>query len=1010
MEKEDDLKSIFLKENVNVWSEKQSTLEEQALKELEIVARENTEKQNVDISDKQKCINVATVSLDINSYIQRQQNLKKRQDFNRSLNEVSCKTTKIAKKRQKVNATIDTDNYLMADDKGEDKFETDKESNETESGSEYVPSDLDCESDKEHYNFSVSQKQTKRKRSENNIKKIIDDGILENYQSRLDNYYKKLEDEELLKKLEGTCNEEVEYHMLKGGLKVTINIWNKLYTYQQDSLKWLWKLHTKNSGGLLGDEMGLGKTVQIIAFLHSLEYSKISSCHGRFTGLGPSLIVCPATVIYQWLKHFQEWAPEFRVAILHQSGSFHGNKATLIKEMHKSKGIIITTYLGVIKYQTNLLDYNWHYIILDEGHKIRNPTAKATVAIKLFKTPHRIMLTGSPMQNDLTELWSLLDFTNPGLLGNLKTFQEHFSTPILHGGFANSTPMQEATALSVASILKDLISPYLLRRSKQEVQHHILLPNKTEQVLFCSLSDEQKLLYKEYLMDDDVSHILGKGVKNWAADNHVRARVFVAITKLRKICNHPDIYLSETKDDEPSMSSTFGNYKKSGKMIVVSALLKIWKKEGHRVLLFTQTRSMIKIFKDFLNEQGYKYLKMDGTTPISSRQPMIQTFNTDSSYDVFLLTTRVGGLGVNLTGANRVIIYDPDWNPATDTQARERAWRIGQDKQVTIYRLLAAGTIEEKMYQRQVWKQLLSNKILVDPATNKFFKSSDLFDLFSLQESNQDTNPETVNIFHNSRVRIQEKLKEKKSKRKSKTSDTFFSEDKIQQMKLLAQQIARSLTKKPTNLQIELNAEKMEKQEERQEMKTLDVGELLRYNKEKEMYQGTNEFVNKIDDCEAVVGFSEALEYSEKTAKLHNNLKRGKDIDKIVNDVKKAKRSVTKTPVKLITKFKKRKRDKSDMVDTSGKVDGEKIEGVVRREIKKNKRKHKNPSGVNKQQDDFILGKLFQKKGVFGAVQHDSVIQEYSRNNNLKIRTEAKMKAEQSLEALRKSRIDNWKW
>lgn len=205
-------------------------------------------------------------------------------------------------------------------------------------------------------------------------------------------------------------------------------------------------------------------------------------------------------------------------------------------------------------------------------------------------------------------------------------------------------------------------------------------------------------------------------------------------------------------------------------MIVVSALLKIWKKQNHRVLLFTQSRAMILIFEEFLRQQGYKYLKMDGGTSVGSRQPLIDKFNQDNSYFVFLLTTRVGGLGVNLTGANRVIIYDPDWNPATDTQARERAWRIGQEKQVTIYRLLSAGTIEEKvfffwqkncdlinfffffqMYQRQVWKQLLSNKVLIDPKTQKFFKTSDLHDLFSLQEQT-DSNPETANIFRNSRV------------------------------------------------------------------------------------------------------------------------------------------------------------------------------------------------------------------------------------------------------------------
>lgn len=185
----------------------------------------------------------------------------------------------------------------------------------------------------------------------------------------------------------------------------------------------------------------------------------------RFIGVGPSLLVCPVTVIHQWVQHFHEWAPEFRVAVLHQSGSFQGNlkislnfsnffvsgefsfctkgnKINLIKEINKKAGILITTYSGILKYKSNLLDHNWHYIILDEGHKIRNPTAKVSIAVKELRTPHRIMLTGSPMQNNLTELWSLFDFTNPGMLGGLNTFQEHFIHPILQGGFTNASAMQ----------------------------------------------------------------------------------------------------------------------------------------------------------------------------------------------------------------------------------------------------------------------------------------------------------------------------------------------------------------------------------------------------------------------------------------------------------------------------------------------------------------------------------------------------------------------------------------
>jgi DNA excision repair protein ERCC-6 len=264
--------------------------------------------------------------------------------------------------------------------------------------------------------------------------------------------------------------------------------------------------------------------------------------------LGPTLIVCPVTVIYQWVKHFHDWAPEFRVAILHQSGSYQGKKSSLIKEINKSKGILITSYVGILKYKDYLAQYDWHYLILDEGHKIRNPNAKVSIAVKKIKTPHRLMLTGSPMQNNLQELWSLFDFTNPGMLGNLNTFMEHFNNPIVQGGFVNATPMQEATALSVATTLKNLITPFLLRRSKDEVQNHISLPNKSEQVLFCSLTEEQRELYKGYLMSDHVGYILGKDSKKWFLENSVRSNVLIAITALRKICNHPDIYLHTAEE------------------------------------------------------------------------------------------------------------------------------------------------------------------------------------------------------------------------------------------------------------------------------------------------------------------------------------------------------------------------------------------------------------------------------------------------------------------------------
>ncbi|KAL3288792.1 hypothetical protein HHI36_003226 [Cryptolaemus montrouzieri] len=791
---------------------------------------------------------------------------------------------------------------------------------------------------------------------------------------------------------------------LQGGLKLPALYWNKLYRYQQKGIKWLWSLHQKSTGGLLGDEMGLGKTVQIIAFLYALDYSRVHSPFGNFVGIGPTLIVCPATVIHQWIRHFHDWAPEFRVAVLHQSGCFQGNKADLIKDINKNNGILVSTYLGILKYKGNLLDHHWYYIILDEGHKIRNATAKITVAIKQIRTPHKLLLTGSPMQNNLQELWSLFDFTNPGMLGEMNTFMEHFNNPIIQGGFANATPMQEATALSVATALKNMISPFLLRRTKAEVQEHIELPNKSEQVLFCSLSDYQRRLYKDYLMSEHVNSILGRGVKKWNSDNYFRANMLMAITRLRKICNHPDIFLydeGEEPREEDESEERFGFYKKSGKMVVVSALLKIWKKQKHRILLFSQGRAMIRIFEQFLGEQNYTYLKMDGTTPIGSRQKLIDKFNQDETYDVFLLTTKVGGLGVNLTGADRVIIYDPDWNPATDTQARERAWRIGQNKPVTIYRLLSAGTIEEKMYQRQIWKQLLSNKILLDPKTHRAFKSSDLFDLFSLQEPSEQINPETTNIFHDSRVKIQERLLEKKKNKK--TDDTppqevVFSEDKIQKMKLLAQQLAKSITSKEpkkTPYQMELEEERLEKKKKKEELKKLSIPELLQLNREK-ANQKVDDTINKVDDHETSCSFSKALEVAETKSNLYRKI-----VEKKI-DVKQLKEKIEKD---IENKEKKKVKEKI-VIDKSGKVDGEKVEGLVKAEKKKTKASCE-PGSSN---DDFILNKLFSSKGVSGALEHDSVINGSVRQNNLRISTHASEKADKAIQAIKKSRIDKWRW
>ncbi|XP_032082764.1 DNA excision repair protein ERCC-6 isoform X1 [Thamnophis elegans] len=576
------------------------------------------------------------------------------------------------------------------------------------------------------------------------IKRYKDDGNEDYYKQRLRRWHRQqLTDRKGRRQSTAEESDESDAEFLEG-FKVPGYLFKKLYKYQQTGVRWLWELHCQQVGGILGDEMGLGKTIQIIVFLAGLSYSKIRTrgTNYRHRGLGPTVIVCPTTVMHQWVKEFHAWWPPFRVAVLHETGSYADKKVKLIREIVACNGILITSYSYIRLLQDSLQRYNWHYVILDEGHKIRNPKAAVTLACKQFSTPHRIILSGSPLQNHLKELWSLFDFVFPGKLGTLPVFLEQFSVPITMGGYSNASPVQVKTAYKCACILRDTINPYLLRRMKADVQMSLSLPDKNEQVLFCRLTAEQQELYKKFIDSKEVYQILNREMQ-----------IFPGLIALRKMCNHPDIFsggpkvLKGTPEEDLKEEDQFGFWRRSGKMIVVESLLKIWHKQSHRVLLFTQSRQMLHILEEFLKQRNYSYLKMDGTTTVASRQPLIGRFNEDASIFVFLLTTRVGGLGINLTGADRVIIYDPDWNPSTDTQARERAWRIGQTRDVTVYRLLTAGTIEEKIYHRQIFKQFLTNRILKDPKQRRFFKSNDLYELFTLSTPDGAQGTETSAIF-----------------------------------------------------------------------------------------------------------------------------------------------------------------------------------------------------------------------------------------------------------------------
>ncbi|VDO41926.1 unnamed protein product [Haemonchus placei] len=440
--------------------------------------------------------------------------------------------------------------------------------------------------------------------------------------------------------------QELDYKQLGEKLKVSRSVWDRLFKYQKEGVVWLTGLHEEYVGGILADEMGLGKTVQVVS-VDSIQKDNFP----LFKGLGPSLIMCPSTLLRQWLQEFHTWMPRCRVSCRVHSNEMLGGS------------VLITTYSTFLKYQEHILPCAWHYVILDEGHKIRNPTI--TKAVKKFHTPCRLILSGTPLQNSLTEIWSLMDFVYSGRLNTLDTFNERFAIPITQGGYANATKQQLLTAYKCAVVLRDTISPFILRRMKNHVQKTLVLPDKNEKVLFCEITEDQRHLYREYLASRECADIF-RG----------RGDAFAGLITLRKLCNHPDLCSNSTK--------------------------------------FVLFKSLI----------------------LKSSENGTCFYFQDPSVFVFLLSTRVGGLGINLTAANKVVIFDPDWNPSTDTQAKERAYRIGQERAVTIYRLMLAGTIEEKIYHRfrQIFKEFLANRILKNPKQRQFFKTNDLHDLFSLSE------------------------------------------------------------------------------------------------------------------------------------------------------------------------------------------------------------------------------------------------------------------------------------
>ena len=472
---------------------------------------------------------------------------------------------------------------------------------------------------------------------------------------------------------------------------------NHLFQYQRNGIEWMYQLHQQMTGGIIGDEMGLGKTVQVAAFLGAAAASRL---------LKSVLIIAPATILQHWLTELTIWAPGLRRVLIHTSGGSldrfdrsisNSLLQSLSKWLRKCRShrvnepiddddwetmephsfcgtgyVIVSTYENLRRNADLYASHDWSYVVLDEAQKIRNPDADITLACKRIRTPHRLAMSGTPIQNDLRELWSLLDFVFPGRLGTLPTFEQEFAIPIKYGGYSNASPMQVQLAYRCAVMLRDMIEPFLLRRLKKDVKEVSRMPGKTEHVLFCRLSPRQRAMYEAYLKSDDVARVF--------RGNHM---LLAAVTVLRKIANHPDLvcdpseaaldnfiinrgHLVESKNgdgsdlDEYNADDGFVGdeqslLERSGKLDVLAKILPIWKKQGHRVLIFCQWRKMLDIIERFVRLQGWKFGRLDGNTNISSRQRLVDSFNTDESYFGMLCTTRTGGVGLNLIGGKYII-------------------------------------------------------------------------------------------------------------------------------------------------------------------------------------------------------------------------------------------------------------------------------------------------------------------------------------------------------------------
>ncbi|NXM75843.1 ER6L2 protein, partial [Serilophus lunatus] len=563
----------------------------------------------------------------------------------------------------------------------------------------------------------------------------------------------------------------VAFKLSDSGDCIPYTINRYLCDYQREGAQFLYRHYANGRGCILGDDMGLGKTIQVISFLAAVLHKKgthediennmpdfllrtmkkDSNCNLKKT----FLIVAPLSVLYNWKDELDTWG-YFKVCVLH--GSKKDDDMSRIKQGKYE--VALTTYETLRLYLDEFNSVEWSAVIVDEAHRIKNPKAQITQTMKSLKCRVRIGLTGTILQNSMKELWCVMDWAIPGLLGSRELFKNKFSDPVEHGQRHTATKRELATGRKAMVKLSRKMSGWFLRRTKALISDQ--LPKKEDRIVYCSLTEFQKAVYQAVLETDDVSLVLragepcscnsGRKRKNccYKVNAHgetIKSLHFSYLTILQKVANHAALLQTDntSKQQEAHIkrvcSQVFSSFpdfvqlskdaafetisdpKYSGKMKVLQQLFNHFWKNKDKVLLFSFSTKLLDVLEQYCMASGLDYRRLDGNTKSEDRIRIVREFNSIQEVNICLVSTMAGGLGLNFVGANVVILFDPTWNPANDLQAIDRAYRIGQYRAVKVFRLISLGTVEEMMYLRQVYKQQLHCAVVGSENAKRYFEA-----------------------------------------------------------------------------------------------------------------------------------------------------------------------------------------------------------------------------------------------------------------------------------------------